>query len=49
VVGPVRLVADLNYWSFSQALLDELLGKDAPRTEVTRMASATASVPLSAR
>jgi hypothetical protein len=48
-VGPLRLVADLNYWSFSQALLDELLGKKAPRAEITRMASATASVPLAVR
>jgi hypothetical protein len=39
--GPVKLVADLNYWSFSQALLDELMGKNAPRARVTRMTSAT--------
>jgi hypothetical protein len=45
----LQLAVDLNYWSFSQALLDELMGKDAPRAEITRMARATASVPLSAR
>ena len=47
-VGPLRLVADLNYWSFSQALLEHLLGKNAPRTHVTRMATAAASVRLKA-
>jgi hypothetical protein len=45
-VGPLRLVADLNYWSFSQALLDELLGKNALRTHLTRMATAVTSVQL---
>ena len=48
-VGPVKLVAELNYWSFSQALLDDLLGKDAPRTHVTRMATATTTVQLAPR
>jgi hypothetical protein len=43
-VGPLRLIADLNYWSFSQALLDELLGKDAPRAHLTQMATAMTSV-----
>jgi Cytochrome c554 and c-prime len=46
VVGPLKVVADLNYWSFSQALLDELLGKNKLKTHITRMATATASVPL---
>lgn len=46
VVGPLKVVADLNYWSFSQALLDHLLGKDAPRAHITRMTSATAQVQL---
>lgn len=45
-VGPVKLVAELNYWSFSQALLDDLLGKDALQTHVTRMATATTTVQL---
>jgi hypothetical protein len=44
VTGPVQLVADLNYWSFSQAFLDHVLGKDAPRTVITRMASASVAV-----
>jgi len=47
--GPLKLIADLNYWPFSQALLDELMGKDAPPTRITKMASATAIVPLSTR
>jgi Cytochrome c554 and c-prime len=46
VAGPLKLVAELNYWSFSQALLDDLLGKDAPRARVTRMATATTTVKL---
>jgi hypothetical protein len=45
-VGPLRLVADLNYWSFSQALLDDLLGQDAPRAHFTLMATAVTSVQL---
>jgi len=48
-VGPLRLVADLNYWSFSQALLDDLLGKDAPRAHFTQMATVEASVRLTGR
>jgi hypothetical protein len=47
-VGPLRLVADLNYWSFSQALLIDLLGKDAPKTHITQMATAATSVQLKA-
>ena len=48
VVGPVKLVADLNYWSFSQALLDQLMGKNAPRARIVRMATATTAVQLEA-
>jgi hypothetical protein len=47
-VGPLRLITNLNYWSFSQALLEHLLGKNAPRTHVTRMATAATSVQLKA-
>jgi Cytochrome c554 and c-prime len=46
VTGPVKLIAELNYWSFSQALLDRLLGKDAPRAHVTRVATVTTTVQL---
>jgi hypothetical protein len=45
-VGPLKLVADLNYWSFSQELLDHLMGKDAPKAHITKMAATTATVPL---
>lgn len=41
--GRVRLVADLNYWSFSQAFLDHLMGKDAPRARITKMTDAQAT------
>jgi hypothetical protein len=44
--GPIRLAADLNYWSFSQELLDHLLGKDAPRAVITRMAEAETTVSV---
>lgn len=45
-VGPFKLVADLNYWGFSQFLLDHLLGKDAPKAHVTLMATTTATVKV---
>ena len=44
--GRVQIVADLNYWSFSQALLDELMGKEAPRTRIVRMTSGTATIHI---
>jgi len=47
-VGPLKVVAELNYWPFSQALFDELLGKDAPHAEITRMASTSTAVQLKA-
>ena len=46
VTGPLKLVADLNYWGFSQALLDALMGKNAPRAHVTHMTTATATVQV---
>ena len=46
IAGPVQVVADLNYWSFSQALLDELMGKAAPRTRIVRMTSGTATIHI---
>lgn len=46
VSGPVTLRADLNYWSFSQALLDQLMGEQAPRAHITEMASASISASL---
>jgi hypothetical protein len=46
VAGPLKLVADLNYWSFSQALLDNLMGKNAPRAHVTHMTTASATVQV---
>ncbi|MCY1403913.1 hypothetical protein D9M71_191090 [compost metagenome] len=45
-VGPLTLTADLNYWPFSQKLVDYLLGKGKLQVEITRMASVTQSVPL---
>lgn len=47
-VGPLTLSAKLNYWPFSQKLVDHLLGKDQLQVEITQMASVTQSVPLSA-
>ncbi|MNN97142.1 hypothetical protein D3C81_2162470 [compost metagenome] len=45
-VGPLTLTADLNYWPFSQKLVDYLVGKGKLQVEITRMASVTQSVPL---
>lgn len=47
-VGPLKVVADLKYWGFSQYLLDHLLGKDAPKAHVTLMTTATTTVKLAA-
>ncbi|HSB80773.1 MAG TPA: cytochrome c family protein [Candidatus Methylomirabilis sp.] len=44
LAGKVKLVADLNYWGFSQAFLDHLLGPDAPKARIIKMASAAATV-----
>jgi hypothetical protein len=44
--GPLKLVVDLNYWSFSQALLDSLIGKKAPRARVIRMVTAATTLQL---
>lgn len=44
--GKMTLVADLNYWSFAQGFLDQLMGKDAPKVPITRMTSATVTVPV---
>ena len=46
VTGPVKLVADLNYWSFSQALLNALMGKQAPKAKVIRMTTAVATMQV---
>jgi hypothetical protein len=44
--GRVRLVADLNYWSFSPALLHHLMGDDAPPAHITLMARAQIDAPV---
>jgi hypothetical protein len=44
--GRVRLVAELNYWSFSPALLHHLMGSQAPPAHITLMASAQVEVPV---
>lgn len=36
--GPVDVIATLKYWSFSQALLDQLMGPKAPAAHITVMA-----------
>jgi len=38
--GPLTLTANLNYWPFSQALADELLGAGKLPVEIVTMASA---------
>jgi len=46
VKGPVKVTAVLNYWSFSQELLDHLLEAKAPKAHITEMANVTKSVPV---
>jgi hypothetical protein len=48
VIGPVKIVAELNYWGFSQALLEELMGKNAPAAHISLMTTSTATVPVTA-
>ena len=38
--GPLTITADLNYWSFSQYLVDQLLREKAPEVPIIEMASA---------
>ncbi|MCY1346509.1 hypothetical protein D9M69_325940 [compost metagenome] len=45
-VGPLALTAELNYWPFSQKLVDFLLGPDTLKVEITRMAGATRQIGL---
>ena len=47
LAGKVKLVADLNYWGFSQAFPDHLLGPDAPKARIVKMASTAATVQVS--
>jgi len=47
--GPLQLVADLNYWSFPQAVLDGLLGKGEVTSKVTLMAQLKCEIPLAAK
>jgi hypothetical protein len=44
--GPFTVTADLNYWSFPQYLVDKLLGDQAPRSPVIKMASAEKTVAV---
>ncbi|WP_271411080.1 multiheme c-type cytochrome [Pseudomonas sp. Q1-7] len=45
-VGPITLRAELNYWPFSQRLVDYLLGPDSLEVEVTRMDQVAETLPL---
>jgi len=46
VNGPLTITADLNYWSFPQNVLDELMGKDAPVVPVTLMKTVSRKINL---
>jgi hypothetical protein len=46
--GPFKLEANLNYWPFSQALADELLGAGKLPVEIVTMASADTQVAVAA-
>jgi hypothetical protein len=45
-VGSVTLTAELNYWPFSQRLVDYLLGDGTMTVEITRMAKVARTIPL---
>lgn len=44
--GPLSLSAELNYWPFSQHMIDELLGEEAFEVEIVTMTSASHKLPL---
>ena len=44
--GPFKLEAKLNYWPFSQALADQLLGAGKMPTEIVTIASADTNVAV---
>lgn len=46
VSGSVQLSATLNYWPFSQKLVDELLGENQLQVEIVNMASTQQSLPV---
>ena len=47
VSGDLTLTADLNYWSYSQQLADDLLGKNKLLVPVEKMTSAQKKVNIS--
>jgi hypothetical protein len=47
VSGELTLTADLNYWSYSQQLADELLGKNKLLVPIEKMTSAQKKVNIS--
>lgn len=47
VSGEITLDATLNYWPFSQHLVDELLGKDQLEVDIVNMTSVRASLNVS--
>ncbi len=49
VQGPLSLNANLNYWPFSQKLVDELLGEGKMKVEIVTMTTAQHSLKLQSR
>lgn len=47
--GDLTLTADLNYWSYSQQLADDLLGKNKLRVPIEKMTSAEKKVNVAAQ
>jgi hypothetical protein len=43
-VSPISVTAELNYWPFSQRLVDFLLGKDKLQVEIVQMAATTRQI-----
>jgi hypothetical protein len=42
--GKLHIAAELNYWSFPQGFLDHLMGKDAPKVPIAKMARASVRI-----
>ncbi|MFL6711372.1 MAG: multiheme c-type cytochrome [Sulfurifustis sp.] len=46
VTGKLRVIADVNYWGFSQEFLDHLMGKDAPKAQIVQMTTANTTLAV---
>ena len=47
--GPLNISVDLNYWSFPQAIINHLMGENAPIVPITNMAKASKVIQLGSK